>query len=575
MNIDVFQQYFNRHSFEKKFQLSILLNFIFLISYLIFGHIKYEVSDDFIMQLLVSGGYTGKPSPEIVFMNICIGYILSFLYTYIPFINWYFWMQIVTIFTSCIMICYILLKFKDTFCMRFLVFIFLCFFTPDLYLLIQFTKTSTIALLAGCITFIYYLKDSKNKYFIVGSLFFLLGLSIRKQCINIIVPYFVLMILSYIFINREYIISIQIKKILMILIIIIAELSFLNITNSLYKNTHSNYQKYAEYNSMRSKVLDYPYYQYSDNADKLSNIGINENDYLNLIHWNFIDTEFFDVEKLNQVYEILDDYRESNPLGKKNSIIQLFNQEYWFYIGVLGCIVIFVIGIYKNKKYIFFSSIAIIGTGIVLFLYAYMGRLVYRVEFSTFLSLAMYLLFLQSFLEEIRKIKKEGLLIFVSICLILMTSLYRGNTENAFRNMFFSSKNITDKYSSQFNKDNIHNELKTEFQTHPEYLYFLGFQTMTQVYYLNYSPFDSARNIDFKNSVYISGIETNHPQWKENLSNWSIDNPAKGLLRDNVYLVENIDYEIIYDFLKNHYGNEIKMTLYKELNGFKIWKFTR
>ena len=58
---------------------SFLINFLFVITFLIFGSVKYEVSDDFIMQMIVSGGYTGVPSPEIVFMNIAIGYFFFIL----------------------------------------------------------------------------------------------------------------------------------------------------------------------------------------------------------------------------------------------------------------------------------------------------------------------------------------------------------------------------------------------------------------------------------------------------------------------------------------------------------------
>ena len=37
---------------------------------LLFGSIKYEVSDDFIMEMVVSGAYTGVPDAHMMFSNI-------------------------------------------------------------------------------------------------------------------------------------------------------------------------------------------------------------------------------------------------------------------------------------------------------------------------------------------------------------------------------------------------------------------------------------------------------------------------------------------------------------------------
>lgn len=551
---------------------ALLINCIILITYLLFGYIKYEVSDDFLMQLLVSGGYTGSPTSGIVFMNILVGYLLSFLYAQLPAINWFFWMHIIVIFMSCTYISYILLELKNTFFTKTLIFIFLCFFTPDLYLLIQFTKTATIALLASCITFIYYLYKGEKRHFIIATLFCLMGLLIRRQCIKIILPFFVLMIITYILMNLKSINKELIFKIFLIGVIIICNMFILNFANTIYKNNHLDYGQYTEYNSLRSRVLDYPYYEYTDNIEKWESIGLSENDYLNLVHWNFIDTEFYNKEKLQNVYEVLSNLRDENTMGVKEIVKQLINQKYYRYISVLGCGLIFLLGVIKSERYLLFSSVAIFGTVIVLFLYSYIGRLVYRVEYSTFLSLGIFLVFLFFILRSKNTVNKIQLISLWCLLILFRIPLYIGDGNDSFRNLFYSKINVISKYRSVFDENNSHKELIKEFTDHPNNLYFLGFQTMIQTYYLNYSPFEN--DFNFQNTIFISGIETNHPEWKKALSSWNISNPAKGLLNDNVYLVENIDQENIYSFLKEHYSQNIEMTLYKELDNFKIWKFS-
>ena len=128
------------------------------------------------------------------------------------------------------------------------------------------------------------------------------------------------------------------------------------------------------------------------------------------------------------------------------------------------------------------------------------------------------------------------------------------------------------KYNCTFNDENIQYDLINEFENHPENLYFLEFQTMIQSYYLNFSPMKALNPGQFRNAIYISGVDTNHSTWKNILEEYNISNPAKALLRDNVYFVDNKNIENILLLLNEQSDKKIKKVLYKEVNGFKIWK---
>ena len=66
---------------------------VLLLCILLFCSIKYEVSDDFIMEMVVSGAYTGHPDAHMMFSNIFIGWLFVPLYSLFPAISWYFWLQ--------------------------------------------------------------------------------------------------------------------------------------------------------------------------------------------------------------------------------------------------------------------------------------------------------------------------------------------------------------------------------------------------------------------------------------------------------------------------------------------------
>ena len=85
---------------NSKLLLALLINGFFLLLVLLFCDMKYEVSDDFIMSTIISGVYTGRPNPHMIFVNIVLGYMLEPFYKIFPGISWYFLFQIIIIFVS-------------------------------------------------------------------------------------------------------------------------------------------------------------------------------------------------------------------------------------------------------------------------------------------------------------------------------------------------------------------------------------------------------------------------------------------------------------------------------------------
>ena len=64
---------------------------LLLVMILLFANIKYEVSDDFIMEMVASGAYTGQPDSHIMFSNILLGWLLTLFYRVAPSVSWGFW----------------------------------------------------------------------------------------------------------------------------------------------------------------------------------------------------------------------------------------------------------------------------------------------------------------------------------------------------------------------------------------------------------------------------------------------------------------------------------------------------
>ena len=136
------------------FLTAVILCLLFFLIAVIFCDQKYETNDDYGTDYILSGALTGKPNQYILFSNILLGYLLKGIYTYIPNISFYFIMLELMGLISLIIIVWIILK-RCRISIGILVSIIcLVCFSDDLFILVQFTKTASVAIAAGAIQFV-------------------------------------------------------------------------------------------------------------------------------------------------------------------------------------------------------------------------------------------------------------------------------------------------------------------------------------------------------------------------------------------------------------------------------------
>ena len=99
-----------RRIFHSNIRISILINFFFFVLLPLFCDLKYEVSDDFIMASILSGAFGESQNPQMIFVNVLIGYVLMPFYRLFPQISWYFLLQLGVIFASSTTITFLLFE---------------------------------------------------------------------------------------------------------------------------------------------------------------------------------------------------------------------------------------------------------------------------------------------------------------------------------------------------------------------------------------------------------------------------------------------------------------------------------
>lgn len=552
-----------------------ILNFIILLTYALSGCMKYEVSDDFIMEMMVSGAYTGNPSPYIMFMNPIIGIFLSFLYNVFKKINWYFLFQIAVIFLSLCVLSYCFLKKKSNNFSILLVFVFLFFFSNDLYLLVQFTKTATVAISTGIILILTNVlsNNKRNSEIVIGFILFSLGVLIRRKCLYIGLFFSIIPVLYYIIQerNNKNKIILLMKHCIQIGIIGLLLLFSFNLFDTAFDKINSEYKLYQKYNSYRANIVDYNYYTYEENKEKFKEKGISENDFNTLVHWNFGDTDYYDIDMLKTVSTILDNYRSNQYVSIRGTVVNLINREYKHYVSVWGMILVFLIGIISNKKNILNIFLVSTFTFILLFINMYLGRLNYRVEYSIFLAATVYIILLLQISEDRVELNSNILKISIVLMIVFRVPVYIPNYENNYDIMFTSWNNDIKKYNTSFIK-NKDLSVINEIQNNPNNFYYLGFYSNIQTLYLNFNPFKSIPTSTFNNAAFFAGVDTYHPDWLEHLNKNGIENPMKDLLKENVYFIENRPINEVLKFIQEHYKKDAEMILYKQIGSYYVWK---
>ena len=173
-----------------------LWNAVFLLLALLFGRIKYEVSDDFVMESILAGAYNGEPNPYMMFVSVFLGYLLKSFYILFPQVSWYLIGLLLTAYLSLTAITYVIIKRTKGVSAAFLSCLLLCVFSNDVYILVQFTKTAALAVAGGGMLYLWgeFGSHSRKERWL-GALLLLLGILIRYYSFFIVAPFLFLMVL--------------------------------------------------------------------------------------------------------------------------------------------------------------------------------------------------------------------------------------------------------------------------------------------------------------------------------------------------------------------------------------------
>ena len=548
---------------------------------LLFGNIKYEVSDDFIMELLLSGTYTGTLDPRLLFSNSIYGCFLTVLYTLVPKVSWYLVIQLFICLLSYIAMIRILcddLPPLKAIGATALITVFTAF---DIYLLPQFTKSAALAVTAGSLLVLHAaLKRRDLTELLYGIIVLVLGTMIRYKVIYTALPFLLGYVLYVYFFQSGRIRRGKWKYIA----VICAAVMVLGVRygGQMFDRSVDAYTQFARWNHARSQFTDYINPEYSAIETEAVNAKITENDYAMMNVWQFADADTLGRSQINDLMPSVKDWRKHTHTGLKDLLRTIMNRKVWLYPGAMLCAALGILCLFTGiRKAIIPVLFAFILLGYFLY-FASVGRNVYRVECSCFIHAALALAAMYS-----PSSKKFGTVVLAAALLCSGMLIYRyrpdpepqGLSTSEYREYinetFYPSWDYdSEKYSKRIRTKELYSSFVQTARNNPASLYILDFNTSIQTLYYSFEPRISTSAQFPKNLFYMGGVTAYHPVMNEYIKGLGYGSVPEALLHENVYYVCNENAELMLTYFHEHGHENVQMNLVKTIDGMDIYSFS-
>lgn len=537
--------------YNKKFLFSLLLNIIFFKLCYLLCYCKWRTNDDVFIKLIVSGGY-GNPDYHTIFVSSIFGRILSFLYSLINTVPWYEIIQYGLLIYSFSILMNIFIcdsPIKGLCILSIIVISFQAYVRP------QFSITTSIITVSSYIVLYYYLKKNrKNFYLISGLLLLTFAILIRLKQFLACSTISVFCMLPLFF---EYIKEKKLDRKFILIVVYSAIILFSTIGIERIDYSSSEWNRFNQYNYLRSELIDNGYPDYEQNEEIYNELGIDENA-LNLYkNWNFDDQEVLSIENMNALVNIKD--RKKFDLNtcltfSITFINYLLTEDCLLCINILLLLSLLVfIFSSKNNKYNIISICCLIIFTVICFFYVYFVRGSYLNR----LSIGYLSVLLLCVLSQIDYIKYENKRVNVCVLIALFAFFIIHNRQYL---RVFNQEKI------KFENDN--KEVINTFNKDPEHIYICKISSYPNEYDI---LFDTTINHDSANITSFGECDTSSPLKNSIFTRYNIINPYKDIVNNSKALVVDNDIDSTIEYIRKHYNQKAEYVYINTYNGYNVY----
>lgn len=536
--------------------MSFIFNSIILFIMLLFFEPTYFPYDDVAMCNLVDGS-KGAYDPHLIFINCVIGYLLKWLYMTFSVVPWYTVLQYVIIFVSQMVLTHIMWRRMPAAYCRCAFLALLIFVSYHNYILLQFSRTATIATIAGVLALLngFFEKKLSVKWLAFGYLLALVGSWYRIMQFMVVTAllsgiglyYFLCLIKKEKHWRRYLVQNIGVFAILFVLVF-----GFYYWDQQQYAS--QEWQDYKKFNTLRSELWDYGFPDYQKYQKEYNDLGLDDITVSLFQRWQSLDPDRLTIDVFQKLVDLKDPKKIDGEFWKGFAKAMFFNiyQIPAFFLAVFSVILWLVFN--KRSRIETITVIYEICMIILIYIYLYyQGRYFKdRVDMGLWLSVALVVFWL---LEK--KNAAFSLQAGVVTCSILViVSLYFAYPR------FKANLNYDDKKAKC--------EQIEELGQDKEHLY------LTKILCVRvetgYGPLDRLPENVIANLCPMGGWTSRSASDNAILKQYDIRNPYKDMINnEKVYLVDN-DIKTTIAYIQKWYSPDAKAEKVKEIVGCPVYK---
>lgn len=409
----------------------------------------------------------------------------------------------------------------------------------------QFTILSAFEACVGLFLLIDgYCKNSFESYF--GVMFISFGIMIRMEATLLIIPYLFL----YFLFNEG-----KIRKKLIFFAFLCW--GFMILLQVIYNC--GLYKEEYEYNKVRSSIQDYPVKEYSE-VKWADDYVINQNDYNCIVNWMNMDSFIMDTDYLDSFHKQTKMFKyQLNIKGVVRFIkdyisVAIINNKK---LGVLYLftliIAIYLLVVSRSNKVKIQLLLNLVGTLFIVSGFLFIGRAPDKIHFSClFYSNSLLLISVGEIIKpRLEKVILWSLIVFT---FILGTKALMKNTNLNYGEV----------------------ELWWEWTYDDGALYFWHPYTYNAFPMKDYMENNKLPNREFlEHNIVIGGSRINQFYYNDFLKQINVTNMIeKMVFDDNSFFVgDEYAYECMYNYINDHYYENVNATLIKQNEKYGIWKF--
>lgn len=517
----------------------------------------YNGNDDFAINQLISGQYTGTPETHLVHIGYLMGVFISSLYKGVSSVPWYSIYIVSCAYLSCVLVFSKFIKYAEKIWQK----IILCLISLFLMYgflfahIISFQFTTVTAMVCGASIVSFYCVDEKAsvkeylKCQIPSLLLFCVSFELRDDACAMFLPMLCFLGISRFIQNRK-----MFKQLVAYALVLLGLIAAMFITEKIAYQS-AEWKEYLRFSTNRASMVDYEGYpDFEENKEVYEEYGVSKasyeailKGYMLLLDEN-VDADFMETAASfspKQNKSLKDMVKEFYLMHKEVRFDYPINQMVFLMYGM----VIFMI-LLTAKYRALTDVLALLGGRMIIWTYLlYIGRPIFRVTQGIYIVelFVLVAIFCYHKLWIHKEKKRKRILGILIVCEMAGTILvsYRWGSNNL-NQIMLQNEEINQNFTA-------YTELVEQLSEQPENLYLLDVSSVK----LFYGDAFSTSLKQNGNCVWMGGWNSNSPYTDRIAKNYQIDDYEKATMeRENVYFVFLNSEETPYTYLQNYYADK-------------------